>query len=86
MKLVLIHVEKAGYPVRVLCRVLEVSARGYYAWVDRPVSARTTSDAQLAVEIAGAHHRSRGTYGSPRVHAARGVQVGKKSALPGSCG
>ena len=81
VKFVFIHEEKAGYPVRMLCRVLEVSASGYYAWVDRPVSARTTSDAQLAVEIAGAHQRSRGTYGSPRVHAelgARGVRVGKK--------
>ena len=81
MKFVFIHVEKAGYPVRVLCRVLEVSPSGYYAWVDRPASARTRSDAQLAVEIAGAHSRSRGTYGSPRVHAelrARGIKVGKK--------
>jgi transposase InsO family protein len=81
VKFVFVHVEKAFYPVRVLCRVLEVSASGYYAWVDRPVSARTASDSQLAVEISAAHLRSRGTYGSPRVHAelaARGAKVSKK--------
>lgn len=78
---VFIHTEKASYPVRMLCRVLEVSPSGYYAWIDRPPSAQATDDAQLAVEIAGAHSRSRGTYGSPRVHAelrAKGRRVGRK--------
>lgn len=78
---VFIHTEKASYPVRMLCRVLEVSSSGYYAWIDRPPPAKAIEDAQLAVEIAGAHNRSRGTYGSPRVHAelrAKGRRVGKK--------
>jgi transposase InsO family protein len=42
---------------------------------------RVRSDAQLAVEIAAEHKRSRGIYGSPRVHLelrARGVRVGRK--------
>ena len=64
-----------------LCSVLGVSRSGYYAWIDRPEPARATEDAQLAVEIAAAHKRSRATYGSPRVHrelCAKGWRVGRK--------
>src|SRR5258706_9082326 len=64
-----------------MCEVLEVSRSGYYSWKKFPTSARATSDAQLAVEISAAHKRSRGIYGSPRVHLelrARGVRVGRK--------
>ena len=81
MRFVFIQAERALYPVRMLCAVLEVSRSGYYAWVDRPGAARTRADAQLTVEIVAAHQRSRATYGSPRVHVelrARGVRVGRK--------
>jgi putative transposase len=76
-----IAAQKAHSPVDVLCDVLEVSRSGYYAWTKRSVPARTTADAQLTVEIAAVHRKSRSTYGSPRIHAelrARGVHVGKK--------
>ncbi len=81
MKFELVDAEKANYPVIVLCDVLSVSRSGFYAWKKRPPSARAKADAQLAVEIAAAHKRSRQRYGSPRVHRAlrkRGVRVGKK--------
>jgi putative transposase len=61
--------EKARYPVRILCSALGVSPSGYYAWRSRGPSARTRSDAALAVEIRRSHARSRGTYGVPRIHA-----------------
>ncbi|WP_394846013.1 IS3 family transposase [Pendulispora brunnea] len=76
-----VHEEKASYPIAVLCKVLGVSRSGYYAWASRPTPSRERSDAQLAVEIATTHKRSRDTYGSPRVHRdlrARGIRVGKK--------
>jgi putative transposase len=76
-----IDAEKAAYPVVFLCHVLDVSPSGYYAWRRRPEPARVRLDAQLAVEIAAEHKRSRGIYGSPRVHLelrARGVRVGRK--------
>jgi putative transposase len=81
MRFHFIDAEKAYYPVVVLCRVLEVWPSGYYAWRRRPQPARIKQDALLAVEIAAAHQRSRGIYGSPRVHRelrARGVRVGRK--------
>ncbi|OGT82364.1 MAG: hypothetical protein A3J35_03525 [Gammaproteobacteria bacterium RIFCSPLOWO2_02_FULL_52_10] len=74
-----IAVEKADYPVRMLCRVLAVSASGYYAWSRRPESARARSDRALLLDIRVAHRTSRDTYGSPRVHrelVAQGQSVG----------
>ena len=81
MKFAFILAEKAFYPILVLCELLGVSRSGFHAWQHRPRSARQCSDAQLANQVAAVHKRSRGTYGSPRVHAelrARGVRVGKK--------
>jgi putative transposase len=64
-----IAVEKACFPVRVLCRVLEVSRAGFYAWQARRPSAHAQADARLGLEIAAVHAASRQRYGSPRVHA-----------------
>jgi putative transposase len=81
VKFAFVDAEKAWHPVNILCSVLEVSRSGYYAWRARPVSSHRNVDAQLAVDIATSHRRSRCTYGSPRVHRdlrARGILVGKK--------
>ncbi|AUX37507.1 transposase [Sorangium cellulosum] len=81
MRFEFIDAEKAHYPVLVLCAVLLVSRSGYYGWAKRSESARAKSDAQLSVQIRAVHHKSRGRYGSPRIHAelrARGMRVGKK--------
>lgn len=64
-----------------MCRVLAVSASGYYAWIRRPRSARAIADAALTELIRAAHTASKGTYGAPRIRvelAANGVCVGKK--------
>lgn len=71
----------AEYPVKRLCRVLEVSRSGFYAWRRRPVSARRRDDDRLLVEIVRIHAESRRTYGAPRVHGQlrrRGWCVGRK--------
>lgn len=81
MRFVFIAAEKAKYPVRLLCELLEVSRSGYYAWIERPAAPKTISDAQLVVEIKAAMVRGRGAYGSPRVHRdlqAHGIRVNKK--------
>jgi len=64
-----IAAEKASYPVVRLCRVLNVSTSGFYAWVQRTPAARTVANAALTEQIRAIHARSRSTYGSPRVHA-----------------
>jgi transposase InsO family protein len=59
---------------------LGVSASGFYAWHQRPPSARAVADRRLRVQLRAAHAASRGTYGSPRLqHALRaeGVDVGR---------
>ncbi len=64
-----------------MCRVLEVSPSGYYAWQSRMPSKRSMDDGVLQAEIEAIHRRSRATYGVPRVHAelrAVGTCVGRK--------
>ena len=60
---------RANYPIATLCRVLAVSASGYYAWLLRPPSARRVIDEVLLERIRAIHSKSRGTYGAPRIHA-----------------
>jgi putative transposase len=50
-----------------MCRVLAVSASGYYAWLKRPPSARARADVELTARIRAIHQYSRGTYGAPRI-------------------
>lgn len=58
------------YPVRVLCDALGVSSSGYYAWRQRPSSARKTANQALLHDIRRIHGQHRGRYGVPRIHAA----------------
>jgi putative transposase len=52
-----------------MCQVLRVSRTGFYLWLKRPASPRSVENRQLLSEIRAIHQASRGTYGSPRVHA-----------------
>ena len=72
--------EGDSYPVAVMCRALEVSRSGYYAWSSRPPSQRSRADDRLRVAIRAAHKASRQTYGTRRVHAelqAQGFAAGR---------
>jgi transposase InsO family protein len=51
-----------------MCRVLNASKAGYYAWLNRVPSARRRRDQELVLKIAAIHKESRKRYGSPRVH------------------
>jgi putative transposase len=65
-----------------MCRVLKISRSGYYAWCDRPLSARARRDHWLTEKIEAIHQRSRGVYGVPMIHAELaddyGIRVGRK--------
>jgi len=81
VKYAFIDAVRAKWPVRVLCRVLEVSPSGFYAWKSRPRSRHERDDLEIGVVVGEVHERSRKTYGSPRVHAemkARGHKVSRK--------
>jgi putative transposase len=72
---------KGSFHLHTACRVLGVSPSGYRAWTARQPSSRAIVDVALLTEIREIHAGSRGTYGSPRVHAAlraRGRRVGRK--------
>ena len=74
-------VHRAAHSIATLCRVLEVSPSGYYAWYRRTASQRAHEDASLTAEIEAIHRHSRGTYGAPRIHpelVARGRRVSRK--------
>ena len=67
------------YPVPMMCRMYEVSASGYYAYVNRPPSRRAQEEARLEVEIRAAHKRTRRVCGAERLQkdlAEHGVEVG----------
>jgi len=67
------------YSAPFLCRVLNVSISGYYAWLKRKPSKRAREDARLEVEIRAAHKRTRETCGPKRLQedlADHGVEVG----------
>jgi putative transposase len=81
MKYRLIEAKKAQHPVSRLCSLLGVSRAGYYAWKDRPASARERRDEELTALIRQVHAESEGSYGWPRMHAElrhRGVRVSRK--------
>ncbi len=57
------------YSVTTMCRLLDVSTSGYYAWLKRGPSVRARRDAELRRSIRRIHTASFGTYGVPRIHA-----------------
>jgi putative transposase len=63
-----VSANQAIYGIATMCRVLAVSASGYYAWRQRPLSVRARADVELSTRIRAIHQYSRGTYGAPRIH------------------
>jgi putative transposase len=66
----------------VACRVLNISRSGFYDWLGRPEPLRELRNRELMKIIREIHAGSRGSYGSPRVHAelrlGNGMQVNRK--------
>jgi putative transposase len=62
----------------VTCRVLNISKSGYYDWLGRPESPRELRNKELTKMIQVIHNESRGSYGSPRIHAELRIGLGEK--------
>lgn len=67
MKYAYIAKQRGVWPTRVMCRLLDVSASGFYEWLGRGPSLRSHDDARLTRSIRQSFELSDGTYGSPRV-------------------
>ena len=81
MTFAFIAAEKARFPVRVLCRALEVSASGYYAAQRRPPSSRAAADVAVGRRLQVLHAAHRRVYGRPRLQRAlraEGIRVGDR--------
>jgi len=63
----LIDAEKKAYPVSLMCDVLNVGRRGYYAWQRRQPSARRQEHDKLIPIVKQAHKDTKGTYGARRM-------------------
>ncbi|TMQ95312.1 hypothetical protein ETD83_22555 [Actinomadura soli] len=57
---------------------MNVSTSGYYDWLGRPESPRALRDKDLTKMIREIHAESRGSYGSPRVHAELTLGLGEQ--------
>jgi len=62
-----VHAHRRRWSVEGLCRVLQLSTRGYRAWVARPVSQRARTDLKVLAHIREQYRLSKGTYGRPRM-------------------
>ena len=81
MKYACLTLYRGAFPVRLMCRVLEVAPSGYYAWRRRPTCAHAIADERLLLHVRATHTDSDGSYGAPRVHRDlrnAGIRVGKK--------
>ena len=67
MKFDFIQKNLSEFPVALVCDTLAVSRSGYYAWRNRPASARAQRREELAVKIRIVHKENRKVYGSPRI-------------------
>jgi putative transposase len=64
-----VHAHRYQYSIAALCRNLEASKAGYYAWRKRALSKRALYDEQLRLDIQKSHERSGRRYGRPNIHA-----------------
>ena len=84
MRFAFIQTEKATYSVRAMCRLLEVSPSGFYAWQVRPESAHARRDRHVRSRVCASFEANRRRYGSRRIHEDlrdQGVRVSRKRVV-----
>jgi len=68
MRIRFIEDHRDQFPVTWMCKVLAVSPSGYYAWRQRPPSAREMANRGLYKKIETVYNENHGVYGSPRIY------------------
>lgn len=58
---------RSDYPVGMMCRCLDVSKSGFYAWARRTPSPRAQANARLLERMREVHEGSKGVIGAPRM-------------------
>jgi len=66
MKYGFVHAHQQQFRITSMCRVLQVSRSGYYAWVSAGPTRRQERDAALLGEIERIHEASREAYGAKK--------------------
>jgi len=56
------------FPIEKMAQVFDVSRCGYYKYLRSGLSKRKTENAELLKMIKAVHKRSKGAYGSPKIH------------------
>jgi putative transposase len=77
MKYALVRDRQVAFPVVTMCKVLSISTSGFNDWLN--AQRASLGAREVSVHVRAAHQKSRGAYGSPRVHAelrAAGMRVG----------
>ncbi len=75
-----VHAHRTEYRLTQLCRTLGVSRSGYYAWRQRPASARATANARLLEQIQQLHRQTKARYGAVKLWRAlqlAGIRCGR---------
>lgn len=81
MRFAFIDAWKEEWPVEFLCRVMQVTSRGFRAWRSRPMSRRQRDDMVILAHIREQHRLSLQSYGRPRMTEELqelGLQVGHR--------
>jgi len=68
VRFLFIKAERANHPLASLCRVLNVSRQGFYAWLRRKPCRRLCRDRALSQQIRRSFYESERRYGAPRIH------------------
>ena len=66
MRFTFIQAHARIFHISTMCRVLEVSKAGYYAWRARPLCDRVKDDRVLTAKIREIQKQVKSRYGSPR--------------------
>jgi len=69
MRFAFVDEHRRDVPIERLCRMMNVTSRGYRAWVSRPMSQRQRDDLTLLAHIREQNRLSLGSYGRPRMTA-----------------